>query len=60
MRECRNNRIALRIGIAPLLSIVYFPLIIDEMKKAYPDISIRLLNMAQIKHMLSYSTMSLI
>lgn len=42
MSECRKKRIALRIGIAPLLSIVYFPRIIDEIKKIYPEISIRL------------------
>lgn len=42
MSECKNNKIALRIGIAPLLSIVYFPMIIDEIKKIYPEIAIKL------------------
>lgn len=42
MCGAKNKRIALRIGIAPLLSIVYFPLIIDEIKKVYPEISIKL------------------
>ncbi len=42
MTEYKNHRIPLRIGIAPLLSIIYFPLIINEVRKIYPEISIKL------------------
>ncbi len=42
MSESRNHRIPLRIGIAPLLSIIYFPWLINELGRAYPEISIKL------------------
>ncbi len=42
MSQVRNNRIPLRIGIAPLLSIIYFPKMINDIRKIYPEISITL------------------
>ena len=42
MSEVKNNRNPLRIGIAPLLSIVYFPKLINDIQKIYPEISIKL------------------
>lgn len=42
MCEYKNNKIPLRVGIAPLLSIIYFPMLVNEVRKIYPEISIRL------------------
>ncbi len=42
MSAVKNNRIPLRIGIAPLLSIVYFPELINDLRKIYPEISVTL------------------
>lgn len=42
MSAVKHNRIPLRLGIAPLLSIVYFPGLINDLRKIYPEISITL------------------
>lgn len=42
MSEYKSHQIPLRIGIAPLLSIIYFPMLINEVRKIYPEISIKL------------------
>ena len=42
MSEVKNNHYPLRIGIAPLQSIVYFPRLINNVRKVYPEISITL------------------